>query len=349
MSDPNSNTPKSNGKSRVWFDFKKSTRGSDVLVFLICLGIATVFWLFLSLYDEVEKDYDVPFEIENLPDSIVIVDQVPPTVNVVVQGKGVQFLRFLWHDLPALKVKFENFSSTSGYFSIPRQKLDGLFRDYFGQGVKIVSIRPESIRSAFTSNVGRKLPVVINCDVQPNMQYVISGPIASDVDSVMVYSATDLPRDLVSVETYPVVRSGLKDTTEFIVKIRPVEGLRIIPDQIRLTVPVEPLIAKKRTVSIVVVNVPDGVRLITFPSSAEVSFLVPMSEYGKESNIRLFVDFGTIDRTSQKVKVQASSGSLMLKNLSFKPDSVEYIIEAKHNNEPDVPTDTTNQPETVQE
>ncbi len=330
----------SGGKSRFKFDFKKSTRGGDLLVFIICLGIATVFWLFLSLYDEVEKDYDVPFEIENLPDSIVIVDPLPQTINVVVQGKGVQFLRFLWHDLPALKVNFENYSSSSGYFSIPRQKFDGLFRDYFGQGVKIVSIRPESVRSIYTSNVGRKLPVIIKCDLQPNMQYVISGPVKSDVDSVMVYSATDLPRDLAAVETYPVVKSGLKDTTELIVKIRPVEGLRIIPDQVKLTVPVEPLIAKKRTVPIDVVNVPDDVRLITFPSSAEVSYLVPMSEYGRETSLKLFVDFGAIDRASQKVRVQAIPGAAGLKNLSFKPDSVEYIIEAKQGIEPDLPVNT---------
>ncbi|MDE6489220.1 MAG: hypothetical protein K2L46_08065, partial [Paramuribaculum sp.] len=112
------------------------------------------------------------------------------------------------------------------------------------------------------------------------------------------------------------------------------------PDQVKLTVPVEPLIAKKRTVPIDVVNVPDDVRLITFPSSAEVSYLVPMSEYGRETSLKLFVDFGAIDRASQKVRVQAIPGAAGLKNLSFKPDSVEYIIEAKQGIEPDLPVNT---------
>ena len=76
-----------------------------------------------------------------------------------------------------------------------------------------------------------------------------------------------------------------------------------------------------------VVNVPENVRLVTFPSTAEVSYLLPMSTYNTESNVKLFVDFSSINRQTQKVKVQTSSIPGVLRNFSFKPDSVEYIIE----------------------
>jgi len=334
----NTGKPRSKTASSIKL-LTKTAKGSDLLVFIVCLAVASVFWLFLSLYDEVERDYDVPFVIENQPDSIVIVEQVPTTFNVVVQGKGVQFLRFLWHDVRPLKVNFNDYVSASGYFSISRQKLDGLFRDYFGQGVKIVALRPETVKAAYTSNVGKKVPLDIVTDVQANMQYVISGPIRASVDSVMVYSANDIPASLLTVSTYPLVKTGLKDTSNFVVKIRPIEGMRIIPDQVTITVPVEPLIAKKRTVPIEIRNVPDDARLITFPSAVEVNYLVPMSQYGKDINIKLFVDFSAINRESQKVKVQSSAVSGMFRNFSFKPDSVEYIIESKQN----AATNTTEQ------
>ena len=48
--------------------FARSTKGSDLIIFIVCLGIASVFWLFLSLYEEVERDFDVPLEIEQIPD-----------------------------------------------------------------------------------------------------------------------------------------------------------------------------------------------------------------------------------------------------------------------------------------
>lgn len=320
-------TPKKSGGH-----FSKLTgngRGGDLLVFLVCIGIATVFWLFLSLYEEIERDYDIPVEIENMPDSIVIVESVPTTVNVVAQGKGVQFLKFIWHDLRPLKINFPEYAS-SGVLSVSRQKFEGLLRDYFGQGVKIVSLRPESIKAAFTSNVGRKVKLELDCDIQPSLQCVISGPITASVDSVMIYSANDLPRSLTSVTTYPLVRSGLKDTTVFTVKIKPIDGIRIIPDQVKVKVPVEPLIAKRRTLTIDVINQPEDVKFITFPSAAEVNYLLPMSSYNAEAPIKLFVDYNTINRVTQKVKVQASDLPGLYRNFTFSPDSVEYIIESRN-------------------
>ncbi|MCM1348862.1 MAG: hypothetical protein NC338_05565 [Firmicutes bacterium] len=307
------------------------TRGSDLLVFLVCLGIATVFWLFLSLYEEVERDYDVPLAVENVPDSIVIVETLPASFNVVVQGKGVQFLKFLWHSVRPLKVNFNDFASSSGQFNIPRQKLDALFREYFGQGVKIVNLRPESIKATFTSNVGRRVAVDLVTDIKTNIQYVVSGPIKANIDSVMIYSANELPANLTSVSTYPLIRSGLKDTTEFVVKIKPIEGIRIIPDQVKVKVPVEPLISKKWTVPIEVMNQSSDSKLIIFPSAAEVSYLVPMSQYNHDLNVKLFVDFANINRNTQKVKVQSSAVSGIFRNFSFTPDSVEYIIETRQN------------------
>ncbi len=305
----------------------KSAKGSDFVIFLVCIGIASVFWLFLSLYEEVERDYDVPLKIENMPDSIVIVESIPASINVSVQGKGVQFIKFLWHDVSPLRVKFNDFANSSGTFSIPRQKLEALFRDYFGQGIKITSLRPESIKAAYTSNIGKKVKLEVDCDIQPKLQYVVSGPIKANVDSVMIYSANDIPRNLTAVSTYPIVKTGLKDTTVITVKIRPIEGMRIIPDQVTVTVPIEPLISKRRIVPIEVLNLPENVRLITFPSTAEVTYLLPMSTYNTETNVKLFVDFDSINRESQKVKVQTAAISGSLRNFSFKPDSVEYIIE----------------------
>lgn len=305
----------------------RKTKGSDLVVFLVCICIATVFWLFLSLYEEVDRDFDIPLKVENVPDSIVIVEPLPLSFNVAVQGKGVQFLKFVWHDISPLRVKFNEFANPSGSFSIPRQKLEALLRDYFGQGVKILNLRPESVKSAFTSNVGKKVKLDLDCDIQPKLQYVVSGPIRANADSVMIYSANDIPRSLTSVSTYPIVKTGLKDTTIFTVKIRPIEGIRIIPDQVTVTVPIEPLISKKRMVPIEVYNLPDNVRLITFPSTAEVTYLIPMSSYSMETNVKLFVDFATINRESQKVKVQSSAVPGALRNFNFKPDSVEYIIE----------------------
>ena len=56
------------------------------------------FLVFLSLDSEQQRDYDVPVEIENVPDSITMLGRVPSSLNVSVQGKGYQLIRFMGQD-----------------------------------------------------------------------------------------------------------------------------------------------------------------------------------------------------------------------------------------------------------
>lgn len=200
-------------------------------------------------------------------------------------------------------------------------------REYFGNGVQIVSCRPDSLRLPFTSQPGVRVKLMIQADIHPNLQYILSGPIVADVDSVTLYSVTDIPHSLRMVSTEPIVKSNLKDTMRYEVKVKPIAGVRIIPDVVTVTVPIEPLIMRKRSVGIVVDNLPEETNLITFPSKVEISYLVPMSAYNDDYPVKAYVDFKAAKPTRKKLAVSLSTIPAVYHNVSFSPDSVEYIIE----------------------
>lgn len=307
-----------------------SSRGKDVMLYLMFVAIAFVFWLLLSLDNEVQRDFDVPVEIVDVPDSVTIIDPAPKTLSVSVKSKGSQLLRFLWGHVPVMKIKYDESRASRNRFFMNRSRLEARLRDYFGNvGVQIVSCKPDSISLAYTESPGRKVRLEIKADVQPNLQCIISGPITANVDSVRVYSAGELPKGFDRVETEMIVKGGLKDTMRYEVKLKPVPGARLIPDKVIVTVPVEPLISRKRQVEISAVNVPDGVGLITFPSKVDVSFLVPMSIYGEDFPMKAYVDYDRIRPGSSYLPVALSLVPEVYHNISLSPDSVEYIIEHK--------------------
>ena len=304
-----------------------SSRGKDVLLYLMFVCVAFVFWALLSLDSEIQRDYEVPFELTDVPDSVTVIGKMPSNLSVTVQGKGSQLIRFSWGRMPQLKVRFDENVSQSNLFSLSRQKLDTRLRDYFGQSVQITSVRPDSIHVEFTSSPGVKLPLKINADVHPNLQCIISGLVTANVDSVMVYGVNGVPASLTEIETIPFSRSDLSDTIRVDVGVKPVAGLRIIPDKVTVTVPVEPLIAKTRSVPLDKVGLPANTGLITFPSRVSVNYLVPMSEYNAELPIRAYVDYAHINPVTQKVRVMLSAQPSVCYNVTVTPDSVEYIIE----------------------
>lgn len=304
----------------------RSNRGRDVLTYLMFVAVAFVFWVFMSLDSEVQREFDVPLEITETPDSVTLIGHLPPTLTVSVKGKDSQLLRFLWGNPPTIRFKWNDNISDRRLF-IPATRLDTRLREYFGSGVDLVACRPDSLAIPYTTMPGVKVPLKVQADIKTNLQYIVSGPLHADVDSVTLYSESGIPHSLQYVSTEPLITSGLKDTTRFEIKIKPIIGVRIIPDRVNVTVPVEPLISRKRTVVIEPQGVPAGKHLVTFPSRVEVSYLVPMSSYNEELPVKAFVEYADVHNPGNKIPVTLSMLPSIYHSVSVSPDMVEYIIE----------------------
>lgn len=303
-----------------------SSRGRDVLTYLTFVAVAFVFWVFMSLDNEMQRDFEIPIEITELPDSVTVLAAPPTTLSVSVRSKDSQLLRFMWGNLSVMKFKWKDNVTATG-FNISSSRLDTKVREYFGSGVEMVACRPDSIHIPYTTLPGVKVALNVRSDIQPHMQYIVTSPPYADCDSVTLYSATDIPHSLRSVNTEQLVKEGLRDTTRYDVKVEPIKGIRIIPDHVTVTVPVEPLISRKISAPIVADGVPDGKRLITFPSRVELSFLVPMSYYNDDFSPKAYVHYDDTSLPGNRLPVSLSILPGYCQSVSFTPESVEYIIE----------------------
>lgn len=304
----------------------RSNRGRDVLTYLTFVAVAFVFWVFMSLDNEMQRDFEVPLEITEIPDSVTLISQVPPSLAVSVKGKDSKLLRFFLGNMSPVKFKWVD-NASDGNLIMPSDRLDSRLRDYFGTGVEIVSCRPDSIRIPYTTQPGVRVKLHIDAEIHPNLQYIMYGSPHSNVDSVTLYSINDIPLSIKEVSTEPIVKSGLTDTTTYVVSVKPIAGVRIIPDKVSVTVPVEPLIARKRTATIETHGVPADKHLITFPSKVEVSYLVPMSAYNDEYPLKASVEYEDVKMPGNKIPVSLSILPSIYRSVSFTPESVEYIIE----------------------
>lgn len=214
-----------------------SARGKEVLLFLLFLLISYVFWLLLTLNNEMQEDLDVPVVVTDVPDSVTLISDIPPVIKVSVRDKGSVLMRYKWGSSKVMKINWKDYKQGENKLLLNKADLAARLRDYFGGGSQIVTIIPDSIRINYTTQPGRRVILRVNADIHPAMGYIVNGPIRSNVDSVWLYSVNDLPHSLTSVETVPVVRGGLNDTTYIEARIDPIPGVRIIPDHVRLTIP----------------------------------------------------------------------------------------------------------------
>ena len=176
---------------------------------------------------------------------------------------------------------------------------------------------------------GKKVPLQLNFDIQPDISYEVNGPIETDVDSVLVYGSKE-SLDLISgVTTNGLSIKNIKDTVRTELQITSITGVRVEPNSVHVMVPVEPLIRKSIVAPIEVLNEPSGVTLVTFPSTTRITYLVPKSMFKQKNAITPVVDFQDLVNypNDSKLEVRLGFSPALYKNVVFEVDSVEYLIE----------------------
>lgn len=308
----------------------RSSRGKDVLLFLLFVCVSYVFWLIQTLNDDAQKEVQIPLRIEAVPDDVTFISDVPPTLMVSVRDRGTSLFRYAWSGAPTLGIPFGDMSleENAARVSLSDQELSSRVRSLFGQQAQVLNVRPDSLSLIFTDRPGRRVKIKPDVDARPSWQSVISGRITVEPDSVTVYSVPRLVSNYTSLSTYSLALEDLSETYTGEVKVKAPVGTRAVPDVVKVTVPVEPLISKTRTVAVNLKNAPAEGSVVMFPSRVDVTFLVPMSRYNAEvGNITVYADFSR--RTSRSAKMPVYLGSVPdgCRDVSLAIDSVEYLIE----------------------
>lgn len=312
---------------RRWRILKSSRGFHDSILFCVFVGIAAMFWLIMSLNDNVTKHLNVQFKLSNIPDTVTFITDPPVSFHVTVRDKGTNLLRNGVMKNPSVSYNFKDFAD-DGILRLSHTDIMTGLRQLFGSSVQISSCSLDSLRLTYTTNRGKRVPVVVSVNVSAASGYIISGPPIPDVRGVTVFSTKELLDTIMRAYTTTIVKRNLSETTVVEVAMRDIKGAKISPSKIKVTIPVEPLVNKETLVTVEAEGVPAGENLLFFPPKVPVSYFVPMSFFNEtEVPVSVKVNYADIHRTGgDMVPLHISYYEDYVINPSLKTDSVEYSI-----------------------
>ncbi len=316
-------------------DVLHSSRGKDILIFLLFLCVSYVFWLIMALNDNTQRELHVPLKISDQPKDLTFISDVPATVQVSVRDRGSSLFSYTWGGMPAVTIPFKELrrNEDANRLLFSEQEMAVRVRSLFGASAQILSVHPDSLSLIYTEQPGRRVKVVPDIDASPSWKCVIAGPITVEPDSVTVYSVPQMASRIRQASTIQVSYNDLTETFTAEVRLKSVAGTRMEPDRVRVTVPVEPLIAKQRTVALTLAGAPSKASVVLFPSRVDVTYLVPMSMYNNEvGNITVVADYSKRSVATAKIPVYVGSAPDVCNSLSLAVDSVDYLLEQKQAN-----------------
>ena len=311
-----------------------------VIIYLVCVVIASVFWFLRALSDEYTTTVSYPVKFKNLPENKVLTNELPKHLDIRVNAHGFTLLRYkLSFSFSPLVFNVNAFTrnqmekSEATRFTIATARYKNFIQSKVSSEMKVMSIEPDSIKFVFDRIVEKKLPVKAHVNIDFEKQFLQSAAIQIAPDSVVVSGPQSI-LDTVDMLNLPELSfTGINKTIRRNVHIEEIDQLRLNTPRVVLTVPVEQYTESFFEIPLTAINVPDSLGMQTFPSKVKVTYQVALSNFAKirKQDFQLAVDYNDLDsnKTVKKLPIKLTKTPEQILNLDYEPQEIEYLIGRK--------------------
>lgn len=307
-----------------------------LFIFLICLVLASLSWVFISLGKSYSSTLVVPVKYINFPENKTLLNAVPQRLAVNVSGSGYDLLQFdqrLTED--TLIVNLDNLKiSVLGQYQrgyLDQAALSKDLQDRLNGSLAINRVLSDSIFFVFDLKVSRIIPVKPKANFSIAKGYILLDSIEVIPNELEVFGALSILDTLSAIETEWTELGELSKTRKFkagISKKYIGSDAKTSYDSVLVVVNVDKITEKRFMLNPELLNVPDSLEMLTFPNGIEVIAQIPLSRFDEveEEDFKLVVDYNKLEEGYMVLPVELESWNPIAENISIKPQQVEIVI-----------------------
>jgi len=321
---------KSANRIKVFF-FQQQWK--ETLIFLLFLLLSLGFWLLQRLQQEYEIEIAVPVRYRNIPPEMELTEEYPQEVIAKLRDKGNILINYSWlHSFSPIEVNLIDIQK-EGNYQVTRRTIEASISKHLISTTSLLSFEPETITIEYNVIQNKEVPVQADISVELEPGYQISGVITVAPEKVSIYATNNTLEFITSVKTVTTAIKKAKQTQEIKVRLQKIDNVRMNPDEVTITVPIEEFTEKRISVVIGCNDLPDNYILRSFPSTVEVVCNVPISRFREleETDFEIQIPFEEFEtnRTSGKLMVYLTKQPAWIANPAIIPSTIEFIIEQK--------------------
>ncbi len=308
-------------------DYFDNEHSREVVTFLFFVALSFLFWIMQSLSEDINTKYRIPIKFSNVPENTIFTNEIPSHIIVHLRDEATVLLNYNLEGIPPFEINFKEYSNHRNAFFLAPEQIISQIKKNLKNTTLITSMSVDTIAVYYTQGVGKKVKVLPVGNISTQPQYIVNGKATTDIDSVLVYAPDYLLDEIERIETQSFDASDLTETWKDVVPLQSRQGVKIVPDKVEVTIPVEELTTKSLTIPISVENLPSQVILRTFPASVNVDCVIPISRFSQftEKEVCATVDYKDTHNISSRLPIKITRSAAQV--IKVVPDSVEYILE----------------------
>jgi hypothetical protein len=313
-----------------------TNKKNKIYVFLICIIISSFIWFLIKMSKDYSYEFEYHINYTNETNSDAFINQPDTSITIVVKTQGFKLLRMFLKerdksiDFDLSRLEFNNKDTHKEAYVNSHYILRSVIDEYHLKTEEYF-IRPDSLFYRTNVLASKKLPIVLNADIQCKSPYNISGKIVLKPDSVVLYATEEILKNITEVETQYLEINDLESSKSTVVLLVCEYG-RLSMDKIIIDIPVEKYTEKNIVLPIEVrydsLSLLKETELKIFPTEANIKLNIPMQAYTdfKLDNISAFVDYNTKLKNNDRLKIEIDGLANDVNLIRINPQTVEFII-----------------------
>jgi hypothetical protein len=280
------------------------SRNKKAMAMGFFLLLSATIWFVDKLSETYQTDIGVPLYLVNSDVAIPIVGGERQTVRCIVRAKGYDIFFYKIFASRRIQVdvaRYAEFAPLEAKQCLSVLSLQYLIMRTLGNDLELVYLQTDTLSYRVDVLASKKVPVRPNITTYCAPQYVQHGKAGFLPDSIFVSGAREDVDNVNVVETVPIVLTNVNSALDKKIPLAmpPVAHLALSDKYITYQANVIRFTEIQRDLPIVCQNLPDGVSIRLFPSSAVVSFCinVEQSRVFARASPQLVVDYNDAVRS----------------------------------------------------
>lgn len=286
--------------------------------------MALLLWFHVNTDRSYEYTFSYPLSITNIPDNLVIYDEIPEKIKVSVEGKGKTLIRLFLSQKDELIIDGSKFTAREINYQVKPEQVS-----LPSENLKVIQIAsPKEFKIKLDYLRKKKVKVIPQIVINPDDDFLFLGEIKIQPEEVVVEGPRRFVRSISSVMTQPKVVEGVREPVSQIVDLIPPKGFNIKydPQKVNFFANVQQGAKKEIKVKVADLNTPSGKEIKIIPDHISLTLLgeAKILDLLAPEEVKVTIDlegFQGKSRFSPKIKLPSQ-----IKLISVTPDSVEVEI-----------------------
>jgi len=306
----------------------------DILSFLLFLALSAAFWFVHALGKERETIITVPIRYIGVPLNVAITNSPPEDINISIKDQGIRLFGYSRSHLTPLTIDLSRNFNQKGEILITSDQISNRINGYMHlqPTTTVLDIHPDSILIKYQKLKTKRLPVRLVSNIDLRHQYMLSGKIKLQPDTVQVFGPKQMLDTMTSVRTELVEYKDLADTVYSKRKLMAVKLLHYSSPEIKISIFVEQFTERKVQLPVTSINCPSNLSIRTFPAYVNATYTVGLSYFNllNTNDIHVFLDYNDLKSNKlSKQTLKVKNNTTHISNIRISPQEVEFILEQK--------------------